>query len=140
VELIIVLGILMTISAIAVPNLRSAINSAKNARAVADIHGISSMIIGYAAGNNGQYPNSLADIDCDKFKDPWGNPYQYLKLTSASTRLARQNQVGVQINEVFDLYSLGPDKLSAQTLNSATSQDDIVWANDGGYIGVAALY
>jgi general secretion pathway protein G len=140
VELIIVLAILMTICAIAIPNLWTAMNSARNAKAVADVHSISTLVIGYAAANNAQFPNSLADIDCDQVKDPWGNPYQYLKLTTASTSLARQNGFGVQVNELFDLYSLGPDGLSSQKLNSATSQDDIVWANDGGYIGAANLY
>ncbi|HVP64288.1 MAG TPA: prepilin-type N-terminal cleavage/methylation domain-containing protein [candidate division Zixibacteria bacterium] len=140
VELIIVLAILMTVSAIAIPNLRTAMNSARNARSVADIHSISAMIYGYAAANNAQFPNSLADIECDQMKDAWGNPYQYLNLTTASAGLARVDRFNVQINVVFDLYSLGPDGLSSQKITDATSQDDIIWASDGSYIGLAELY
>lgn len=140
VELIIVLAILMTLSAIAIPNLRSAMGSARNARAVADIHSISSMIYMYASASNAQYPNSLADIDCDKMKDPWGNPYQYLKLTSSSTSLARKDRFDVQINQLFDLYSLGEDGLSTQKVTDPTGQDDLIWGSDGGYIGPAMQY
>ena len=140
VELIIVLTILMIISAIAIPNFQSAIVRARDARAVVEIHNISELVIGYAAGNNAQYPNSLADVDCDKLKDPWGNPYQYLKLTGLSSSLAREDRFHAKINTAFDLYSLGPDGLSTQSLNAPTSQDDVIYGSDGGYVGLAFLY
>ena len=33
---------------------------------------------------NGEYPDSLADIGQADAKDPWGNPYQYLKIEGAT--------------------------------------------------------
>jgi hypothetical protein len=29
---------------------------------------------------NGEYPDSLSDIGMDQITDPWGNPYQYLRI------------------------------------------------------------
>jgi len=136
-----VVAILLTVSAIAIPNFTSALLSARNARTVADIHNIGELVIGYAAVNNAQYPNALADVDADKLRDPWGNPYQYLNLTNpASAAFARTDLLGMPINHAFDLYSLGPDGLSAPSIMAPQSQDDIIYAADGDYIGLAYLY
>lgn len=129
----------MTVSAIAIPKLDLAINKAREARAVVELHSISVMVESYAAGNNGLFPNSLADIDCDKLKDPWGDPYRYTNLVTNSSS-ARQDQFGAAINTAFDLYSLGPDAGTAQSIIATTSQDDIIYANDGGYVGKASDY
>ena len=40
-----------------------------------------------------------------------------------------------ELNDFFDLYSMGPDGRSASPFTAAKSRDDIVRANDGGYIG-----
>ena len=44
------------------------------------------------------------------------------------------------INTDFDLYSMGPDGKSVAPLTAAFSQDDVVRANDGSFIGVAKDY
>jgi general secretion pathway protein G len=41
---------------------------------------------------------------------------------------------------MFDLYSKGKDGNSAPPLTASASQDDIVVANDGGFIGMAKNY
>ena len=46
----------------------------------------------------------------------------------------------VPINTDFDLYSKGPDGKSATALTAKISQDDIIRANDGQYIGRASEY
>jgi general secretion pathway protein G len=46
----------------------------------------------------------------------------------------------VPVNSTFDLYSLGPDGKSSPPFTAAPSQDDIVRANDGGFIGLASDY
>ena len=40
----------------------------------------------------------------------------------------------------YDLYSVGPDGESVPPLTAKHSRDDIVMANDGGFIGVASDY
>lgn len=87
------------------------------------------------------YPDSLADAGLGAPLDPWGRPYQYLNLAPASARgQARKDHSLVPINTDFDLYSMGPDGESSPPLTARHSRDDIVRANDGAYIGVAADY
>jgi general secretion pathway protein G len=73
--------------------------------------------------------------------DPWGNPYQYLNLTGgAPPGQARKDKFLVPINSTFDLYSMGPDGESQPPLTAEASRDDIIRANDGGYLGRASEY
>ena len=44
------------------------------------------------------------------------------------------------LNSDFDLYSMGPDGQTATPLTAKASRDDIVRANNGGFIGVASDY
>jgi prepilin-type N-terminal cleavage/methylation domain-containing protein len=68
VEVLIVLAIIVTISALAIPNLVSAIYQAKVARAVGDINAIETDILGYQA-TNGQFPDDLSQIGDDALLD-----------------------------------------------------------------------
>ena len=52
----------------------------------------------------------------------------------------RKDRFLVPINTNFDLYSMGPDGKSVPPLTAQASQDDIIWASDGEYIGPAAQY
>jgi prepilin-type N-terminal cleavage/methylation domain-containing protein len=52
VELLIVIALILTIAAIAVPNLLTAINRAKIAKAVADVHTIGNAVVGYQAATS----------------------------------------------------------------------------------------
>ena len=53
---------------------------------------------------------------------------------------ARKDHSLVPINTDFDLYSMGPDGRSSPPLTAKASRDDIVRANDGAFVGVAADY
>jgi general secretion pathway protein G len=140
VELLIVVAIIFTISAIAVPNLTAAMDQAKIARAVGDIHTIGVAIQEYDA-LNGQYPDTLADAGYGSTLDPWGNPYQYLNFQDVKGKgKMRKDRFLVPINTSFDLYSIGKDGQSVSPLTAKQSQDDIIWANDGGYVGPAANF
>ena len=44
------------------------------------------------------------------------------------------------LNSEYDLYSKGKDGASAPALTAAASKDDIVRANDGGFVGLAINY
>ena len=50
----------------------------------------------------------------------------------------RKDRFLVPINTDFDLYSMGADGASVGPLTSAVSRDDIVRANDGGFVGLAS--
>lgn len=140
VELLIVVAIILTIVAIAVPNMLAAINQAKIARAVGDIHTIGLAVQEYDV-LNGQYPNSLAQTDYGSTLDPWGHPYQYLNFQNTKGKgKMRKDRFLVPINTAFDLYSMGKDGASVSPLTAKQSQDDIIWANDGSYIGPASNF
>jgi general secretion pathway protein G len=46
----------------------------------------------------------------------------------------------VPINSDYDLFSVGLDGSSLAALTAIVSKDDIIRANDGGFIGLAANY
>jgi general secretion pathway protein G len=140
VELIIVTAVMLIIAAMAVPSMQSAILAAKISRTVGDVRTIGQAALGFTA-ENGTAPNSLTDIGYDQQIDPWGNPYHYLGFTATtSTAQMRTDMFGVPINTFFDLYSAGPDQDTATSFSATQSQDDVVWANDGTYIGLVSNY
>lgn len=140
IELLIVVTIILTISALAVPNLMSAMDQARVARAVGDISTIEDGIALYQT-INGQLPNNLSQIGYANFLDPWGNPYQYLNhATVMGNGQVRKDRFLVPLNSDYDLYSMGKDGQSQPPLTAKASQDDIVRASDGGYIGLASQF
>ncbi len=132
------MAIILTVSAIAVPSLLAAIDQAKIARAVGDIRTIGDAALEYDVTNN-QYPNNLTEIGYGSTLDPWGSPYQYLDFTGVKGKgKMRKDRFLVPINTAFDLYSMGKDRQSVAALTAQASQDDIIWANDGAFIGPAS--
>ncbi len=88
-------------------------------------------------------PASLADIGRGDLKDPWGNPYEYLRFDlsgGGDPPGARKDRSLHPLNSMFDLYSKGPDGASNLPLTSGPSRDDIIVANDGKYVGIASGY
>jgi len=74
----------------------------------------------------------LADVGLGNKLDPWGHPYGYLNLGDKKGHgHARKDHSLVPINTDFDLYSMGPDGLTAPPLTAKHSRDDIVRANNG---------
>ena len=140
VEIVIAVAILLTIAAIAIPNFLAAMDRAKDAKAIADIRTIGDAVLGYQAVN-GQCPDTLAQAGYGSNLDPWGNPYQYLNFDNAKGKGAmRKDRFLVPINTYFDLYSMGKDGESVSPLTASKSRDDVIWANDGNFIGVATDY
>jgi general secretion pathway protein G len=140
IELLITIAIILTVAAIAVPNLLAALNYAKIGRAVADIRTIGNAVMGYQITNQ-VYPDTLAQIGYGNNLDAWGNPYQYLNFADVKGKGAmRKDRFLVPINSNFDLYSMGKDGQSVAPLTATVSKDDVIWANDGAFIGLASDY
>jgi general secretion pathway protein G len=140
VELLIVVAIALTVAAIAVPHLVSALDQARYARAVSDVHTLQDAITADQA-NNGVYTDSLANLGYGYLLDPWGNPYQYLNhATMKGNGKARKDRFLVPLNNDYDLYSMGKDGASVPPITAKPSQDDIIRASDGSYVGLASLY
>ena len=135
-----VIAIIGTLAAIGYPMYATALARAKIAKAIGDIRNLSHEIGEYQLFMGG-LPLSLADIGRDAFEDPYGNPYEYLNFTTVKGKGAfRKDRFLVPINSDYDLYSKGQDGASVPPLTAGQSRDDIIRANDGGFIGLASEY
>jgi general secretion pathway protein G len=140
VELLIALTIIITIAAIAIPNLMQALQQARDAKAIGDIRAMATDITAYNITYD-KYPDTLDDIGRGDLNDPWRNPYQYLNFANTNGKgQMRKDRFLVPINTYFDLYSMGPDGQSTPPLTAKSSQDDMIYANDGDFVGIAADY
>jgi general secretion pathway protein G len=140
VELVIVLAIIATLTGIAIPLYADVTERARIIRAIADIKTLEVEIAGFEASNKA-LPADLAEIGRDSLQDPWGNPYQYLNFAQTKGKgQKRKDRFLVPLNSTYDLYSMGKDGQSQPPLTAKASQDDIVRANDGGFVGLARSY
>ena len=139
-ELLLVVAVILTIAAIAVPNLLASIDQARIAKAVADIRNLEDEIALYESINN-QLPDDLSQVGYGNYLDPWQNPYQYLNHTTMKGNgKARKDRFLVPLNSDYDLYSMGKDGQSAPPITSGRSQDDIIRVGSSGYIGLASQF
>lgn len=141
-ELMLAVALLGLLAVIAVPMYRGQADRANTARAVSDIGQIALEIDRYRLAHDSS-PDSLDQLSTKAPLDPWGRPYEYLSfqgLDNAGKAKMRKDRNLVPINTEYDLYSRGPDGDTKPPLTAKPSQDDIVRANDGGYIGKADGY
>ena len=131
------MAIIATLAGIAVPMGLSYIDKARNARAIAEIRLMEKDIKTYEIENE-TLPNSLSDVGRGGLLDPWGNPYEYLKVEGTPIGFLRKDRFLVPVNSDYDLYSMGKDGKSAKPFTVKASHDDIVRAADGGYVGLAS--
>ena len=147
IELMIVVVIIGILSSIAIPNYFSSREKAKIAAAVAEIKILEKMIQTYHIDHE-KYPDTIEDLGMKTPEDPWGNPYQYLKIGGMEKNGKEKTSVGqmrkdrnmVPVNSDFDLYSNGKDGKSQTPFTAKASQDDIVRANNGRFIGLVSDY
>jgi general secretion pathway protein G len=137
IELLIVIAILGTTAAIAIPLYSVYIDKARITKAIADISIIQKEIAAFVAVSE-SYPATLDEIGRGNFLDPYGNPYQYLSTRSSKWKSKhRQDAMMNPLNHDYDLCSMGKDGRSLRPLNAKASRDDIVRAADGKFIGLA---
>ncbi len=139
IELLIAMAIVGILAAIAVPAYISYLDSNDNDTAMQDIRCIDSQIERYWP-DHFAFPDSLADLEDCNLTDPWGNPYEYLPVEGASIGKLRKDHNMVPVNSDYDLYSNGKDGKTATPFTSKNSQDDIVRARDGAFIGLVSDY
>jgi len=142
IEVCIVIAIIGTLSAIAIPNYLGYKNKAKIMVAVTDIRMIEKQIALFVFNNEGQLPNNLSDLTTiGTINDPWGNPYQYTRIDGGSVKgkaKLRRNMSDNPVDTDYDLYSMGRDGLSKPEFKYKDSRDDIVRAYEGQYVGLVS--
>ncbi len=142
IELLVAIAVVVALAAIAVPSYQSHRDKALVAQATSDIKSLDVLITQYYADNT-SFPDSLADIGKAGLLDPWGNPYQYLRLSPldpGATGQVRKDKNLVPINADFDLYSMGKDGASVPPLTANASRDDIVRGSNGRFVGLGAEF
>ena len=139
IEVMIAVAILAVAAAIAIPIYTQYKVKLNTAIAVKDIVNIQVAVESYYQAKD-IFPNSLTDVSMNLLLDPWGAPYVYLNLAGVPIGQMRKDQALVPINSDYDLYSMGPDGATIMPLTAPVSRDDIVRANNGSFIGVAADY
>ena len=141
IELIAAMTIVAALAAIAIPRFDLLVERARVARAIGDIEAIQTEL-----DTQDSLPDGLAGVGRGNMLDPWGNPYVYYKFPppkgngSAPPAGTRKDRFLVPVNSTYDLYSKGADGKTALAFTAAAARDDIVRANDGGYIGLAVNY
>jgi general secretion pathway protein G len=139
VEALMVLAILALLAVIAIPLYTDWVARTRNIAAIADIRVLENIISAHEA-SNGTLPSALDVVGAEAVLDPWGRLYQYTVISSVPIGLVRKDKFLVPLNTGFDLYSMGPDGKSKPPLTAKDSWDDIIRANDGGFIGLASEY
>ncbi|MCP5058141.1 MAG: prepilin-type N-terminal cleavage/methylation domain-containing protein [bacterium] len=143
-EIVIVVAIIGILAAISSQQYTVYIDRVRVTEAIMDIRGFQSEIRTQEV-TDGETPDSLAAAGIGAPLDPWGNPYQFLKIIrppgpGVNIGQARKDKFLVPINTSFDLYSMGKDGQTKAPLNPPVSRDDVVRANDGSFIGLAEKY
>lgn len=131
IELLAGLAIASSLASIAIPKYHAVTESARVAQAIGDLQAIQTTL-----DSRDSLPDNLAGVG-QNIVDPWGHTYVYVKFPSGAPRIDR---FGVQVNTTYDLYSVGKDGATAPSLNAGGSFDDVVRANDGGFLGQASKY
>jgi general secretion pathway protein G len=136
VELLMVVVIVGILASIALPSYQGIIERARVTKAIGDIEAIQLELTALDS-----LPTSLDAIGRESYLDPWGNPYVYVLLQGIKGNgAARKDKFLVPLNTDFDLYSMGFDGVSSPPLTAKASKDDVLRANNGGFIGLASQY
>jgi len=140
VELIVVIAVTGTLSAIAIPTYYGYIQEARRMKVILEMRMLDTEILAFQAVNE-RLPLTLDEIGRGGMKDPWGNPYEFLNYATATGKgKLRKDRFMVPINSDYDLYSKGPDGRTTGPLTAKISRDDIIRANNGSYIGPASEF
>jgi len=149
-EVLLVVAIMITLAAMGIPAFGDALDVANVAQAIGDIRTLQTELTRFAVVM-GQLPESLDELGVSDLVDPWGQPYVYLNFAYAAKDQhwggseegegkPRKDRFLVPINTTYDLYSIGEDGETDEDLLADKSQDDVVRANDGSFVGLASQY
>jgi general secretion pathway protein G len=135
-----VCALIGTLSAIAATTGVAALKRARITRAIGDLRTLDTDIRAYEVEHH-QMPATLADVRMVVPNDPWGRPYVYTDLSQKGSKgKARKDHKLNPINADFDLYSVGEDGKSATPLPAPASQDDVIRAREGAFLGLASEF
>jgi general secretion pathway protein G len=131
-------GLLLSI---AIPSYIQYVQRLKVNQAEQDLMTIGVALERYRNAHDFKLPDALDAMSGLPAADPWGHPYAYLNFAApipGINGMIRKDHNLHPLNTDFDLYSLGADGRSASPLTARASQDDVIWARDGSFVGLAS--
>lgn len=135
-ELMLVVGLVAIVSAIAVPAYTGYVDRARVGEAVAAIADMQSQIERFRTVN-ARLPATLVEAVPAPPLDPWGRPYVFYNYAAnESPDPSRRDRNLRPINSEYDLYSRGRDGLTHRNLGNPDSEDDVVRGKDGSFVGL----
>jgi general secretion pathway protein G len=137
IELMMVIGLIAILAAVALPAYNNYRDKARSVEAVQQIAVMAAAIKTYWQDARA-YPATLADVQLGGMIDPWGRPYVYYNVEANGKGGARKDHALNPLNTDFDLYSVGPDGKTKKQISQKDSLDDLIRASDGAFLGVAA--
>jgi general secretion pathway protein G len=137
VELLMAVSLVGVLLALGVPAWQKHRNTVLSRHTAQDITMMATAIEGYAQVHR-EYPDSLADVQFDRRRDPWGNAYVYYNIDKRGRGGARKDRRLNPINSDFDLYSRGADKRTHSQVSHKDSADDVLRGNSGRFVGLGA--
>jgi general secretion pathway protein G len=141
-EMAVALAIVAVVAVIGLPKYQDYQEQLRVTQAIYEINFVNAKLLLKLDEQQGAAPVDLSAVGEFDKKDPWGRPYVYQPLTGIQgvAGKARKNKNQVPINTYFDLYSVGKDGQSVHPITAPVSQDDIILANDGRFVGMAKDY
>lgn len=149
VEVMLVVAILGILLGIATISYSRYIEKTEAQEAVAQIREIEQSLEMYKLINY-EYPANLTAIGKGNLKDPWGNPYRYTRIEPPDPKSKKDEPANLKdlrkdrnehpINTDYDLYSMGKDGKTNLPITSHNSQDDVIRAKNGAFVGLVSDY
>lgn len=140
IELLAVVGIMGVLASFAIPQVMSAVENARYAASIQELRRYANEIMMYRA-QHGAPPSTWSDLEyASPPVDPWGNEYVLNNHDDISSGKRRKDGPTVPINSHFDVFSAGPDDEWKSSILADKSQDDVIVAGDGQYVGKAEDY
>lgn len=141
-ELMMAAAVVCLLMGIAVPTYRGIVEKQTVNQAVRDLVSIAAALEKYRTLHF-ELPDSLDELSGVPRTDPWGYQYRFLNFQSDVKNIKgkiRKDHNLHPLNSEFDLYSVGPDGRSVPPLTGKPSRDDVIWARDGSFVGLASDY
>jgi general secretion pathway protein G len=134
IEILIVVGIVALLGAIAVPNFLAMKDKAVFNDTIVILKDLSKRIDIFAMEND-RYPSTLAEAGLETIKDEWGNDFIYNPFDTAAKKDLRKYKNLQPINIDYDLISMGKDGLTDTQIAKQECKDDIIRGKSGAFYG-----
>jgi general secretion pathway protein G len=122
IELLVIIAIIGVLSTLASSWYSGYIETARVNTAISQITALSLLIDDYIL-ENGEPPSSLADVSNHNLSDPWGNPYEYLKLDIDTDDYAK-NDIWMIGGGIMGFSMVSLNILSSSGRSKSDREDD----------------